>query len=272
MSKHSTKLKLTSILAGAMMAGCVAGEYNYPSSMSFDADTSARHPYSMSTSSDVARIGETSQRFEIRDGDCRGTDCSSDRRRVELTALGSLNHVPGDDVWYGWSIYIPNDFQDISPAGTIFGQAKLVGWNGENRGPLWDFTLQRGRLIFKYSPMGRADPIDCPTVSLAAMRGRWTDIVVNANYDYENEDNSPTIRTWINGRLMCSGRLPLVTPFMTRTAGRNNIYMRYGIYNSRLSRWQSTYGTTIPTQVVHYDEVRIGDSREEVDVRMQHTN
>jgi hypothetical protein len=258
----------------ALLSGCVAGEYNSPTGMPIDQNISGIQEYSVSTSNEVARIGETSQRFEIRHGDCRGFDCETNRRRIEFAAFNDLHQVPNETAWYGWSIYLPSDFQDLSPVGTILGQAKLVGWNevsGYSRGPLWDFSVQRGRLVFKYSPRGRSDPIDCPTISISQMRGRWTDIVVYADYSFENPDGGPTVRAWINGRLMCSSTTPLVTPYMTQEANSQKIYMRYGIYNSQVQRWLSIQGEPeLPTQVVFYDEVRIGRSREDVDVRMRH--
>lgn len=262
------------LCAGALLAGCVAGEYNSPTGMSVDENSSGIKEYSVTTSSEVARVGETSQRFEIRHGDCRGLDCETNRRRVEVAADHELSQVPNEETWYGWSIYLPSDFQDLSPTGTMLGQAKLVGWNevsGYSRGPLWDFTVQQGRLVFKYAPRGRSDPIDCPTISLSQMRGRWTDVVVYADYSFENPDGGPTVRAWINGRLMCSSTTPLVTPYMTQEANSQKIYMRYGIYNSNIHRWPSIQGEPeLPTQVVFYDEVRIGRSREDVDVRMRH--
>jgi hypothetical protein len=93
---------------------------------------------------------------------------------------------------------------------------------------------------------------------------------------------------------------------MIRQAGRNRITLRYGIYNGAVSRWlynnrsrdvavsgfedvnanggrgaapsytgrpfDIDWGVELPTQVVFYDEVRIGRSREEVDVRLRYAD
>ena len=134
------------------------------------------------------------------------------------------------------------------------------------------------------------------------MRGRWTDIVVAADYSYENTSGGPTIRTWVNGQLRCSGTRPLVNPAMVQSSRNGNINLRYGIYNSFVSRWldanktrpvsvegfsdvhsgsggviqtvtstpfEVDWGVQLPTQVVYYDAVRVGSSRAEVDVRLR---
>lgn len=296
--------KLLVTYLALVLSGCVAGEYNAPSHMRVMRDDAANRPYQFTTSTEVSRVGETSQRFEIRHGDCgRNYDCDNDRRRIEISEGDRNAHARADrnTVWYGWSVYIPQNFRDITPANTTIGQVKLSDW----RSPLWMFNVRDNRLIFDYRPLGSFRSSLCRTVSLAQMRGRWTDITLYADYHYENQNNGPMVQVWINGTLVCSDNRPLVTSDMVRTAGRTEIRMRYGIYNSYVSRWLNAnrtqsvsttgfadyhadsggtnnsvaarpfdidWGVELPTQVVFYDEVRIGRSREEVDVRMRHPN
>jgi hypothetical protein len=293
------------IFFGVLLSACVASSADAPSVMATDPNiTPPGRSYLVTTSNEVARIGETSQRFEIRHGDCHGWDCENDRRRIEIGTLDvprghPYRPEPGDVMWYGWSIYLPTDFVDLSPAGTLVGQSKLVRW----RAPLWDFSIQRGALVFKHSPRGRFDPVDCRTISLSQMRGRWTDIVVYADHSLQNQSGEAMVRVWVNGRQMCSGYQPLVTQAMLDHAETNQIYFKYGIYNSYVSRWLNIHGTRpreaaqfndyhadsggtssspsatpfaydwgveLPTQVVFYDEVRLGATREDVDIRLIH--
>jgi hypothetical protein len=266
-------------------------------------EDAANRPYQFTTSTEVARVGETSQRFEIRHGDCGNYDCNNDRRRIEVNEYdGDREARVGQTVWYGWSIYLPSDFTDFGRYGpTTLGQAKLIRW----RPPVWNFNAMRGSFYMEYRPLGQHEPIECRTASLSQMRGRWTDVVVYANYDRENPNGAPMFQTWINGRLVCSDNRPLITSAMVQSAGRDSITLRYGIYNSYVSRWLNAnrtrsvitegfndyhtdsggtnnsvtatpfdidWGVELPTQVVFYDEVRIGRSREDVDVRMRHPN
>jgi hypothetical protein len=289
------KLLFVSVLLG----GCVAGEYNAPAHLRVFPGSSANKPYQLTTSTEVARVGETSQRFEIRHDDCgRDYDCHMDRRRIEVTEGDRDAHARVGDVrWYGWSMYLPSNFREISPTNTHVGQIKLSDW----RSPLWAMNIRENQLIVDYRPQG-GDAIWCRTVSLQQMRGRWTDIVVYANYNYENPSSGPMLQAWVNGRPVCSDNRPLVTPEMVRTAGRTEIRFRYGIYNSYVSRWLNAnrtravattgfadyhadsgathnsaaarpfeidWGVELPTQVLFYDEVRIGRSREDVDVRLR---
>jgi len=304
MLQHLTKIRVIIILAVAMMTSCVAGEYNAPSHMRVMSDNSANQSYQVTTSTEVARIGETSQRFEIRHGDCGKHDCNNDRRRIEVVeSNGDLEAHPGQQRWYGWSIYLAGDFRDLGDTNTTLGQVKLNDW----REPIWNFNAREGgRLDFEYKPGGNHRGIECRGVAaISQMRGRWTDIVIFSDFSYEISPGQPSVSVWINGRLVCSGRTPLITREMVDYANNTQITLRYGIYNSYISRWLNAnrtlpvnteqfvdghdgsggnitsaaqrpfdidWGVTLPTQVVYYDEVRIGDSREEVDVRMRHPN
>lgn len=291
-------MKILKILSVALLTSACVAEYNTPSHMRIMSQDSAGRSYAVSTSNEVARVGETSQRFEIRHGDCGNWDCNNDRRRIEVNEYDADREARvGDTRWYGWSIYLPNDFRDLNRTTTTVGQAKLLSW----RGPLWDFNAASGVLYFEYRPQGRHEAIQCRAANLSNMRGRWTDVVVFSDFGYQNT-GQPMVQVWINGRLVCSDSRPLVTETMVREAGKNRITFRYGIYNSYVSRWLNAnrtqsvatsgfsdyhtdsggtvnsvaarpfdidWGVELPTQVVFYDEVRIGRSREQVDVRMR---
>lgn len=255
-----------------------------------------RTPYSMTISTEQARVGETSQRFEVRHGDCYDLDCTTDRRLVEYQQPNEAsNRYVGRTVWYGWSVYLPADFHDLSPTNTTLGQVQMHGW----RGPQWHFNVRDGALLFGIND----ERTECRAVSLASMRGRWTDIVVMAHYSVEATGNE-TVGVWINGRKACTSSQPVLTDEMLRTSPTDALRFKYGIYNSYISRWLDRnatrrvdanafvdlhndsgriirsvtdtpydydWGVELPTQVAFYDEVRIGFTREEVDIRMRAT-
>lgn len=283
------------MLVGAL-AGCVSSGTDGLSGAEVN-EISGNRPYSISTSRDYARVGDTSQRFELRHGDCRGYDCENDRQRIELgQPYQTENTSVGKPIWYGWSIYLPEDFQDISPANTLMGQVKLQGW----RGPMWSLEVKRGALslVIENAPnLGT----DCPVVWLSNMRGRWTDIVVKADYRLLPQE-ARSLEFWVNGqRSRCGWSGPLINQQMLDLSPTNRLSFRYGIYNSYVSLWLSRnanrrvdadqfvdlhedsgliirspsntpfsydWGVELPTLVAYYDTVRIGSSREAVDVRI----
>lgn len=294
-----SKILATCLAVG--LSGCVAGEYNGPAGMDIMRDDYAGKSYAFTTSSDVARVGETSQRFEIRHGDCGSWDCRNDRRRIEINQYGDTPNIAvGSQAWYGLSIYLPQDFQDITPSNTHVGQAKLIGGS-----PLWMLSLRYNHLFIEHNDGSIDVSAQCQTLPLSQMRGRWTDIVIFADFSTRTDGNAK-FQAWVNGQMVCNDNRPMVSPQMARASSNDRISLRYGIYNSFVSRWldlnktrsvqvsgftdndadggmiksssvtgrpfEIDWGVQLPTQVVYYDEVRIGRSREEVDVRMRHPN
>ncbi|MEF1291937.1 heparin lyase I family protein, partial [Vibrio sp. M260118] len=53
------------------------------------------------------------ERFEVRYGDCASNkdwnDCKKDRERSELSERSKSTHN-GDQYWYGWEIYFPDNY------------------------------------------------------------------------------------------------------------------------------------------------------------------
>ncbi|MCI2398411.1 heparin lyase I family protein [Aliiroseovarius subalbicans] len=244
-----------------------------------------------------ARAGRKSQRFELRHGDCGGNkywdDCSNDRLRIERKE-DPKNRIQriGDQVWYGWSFFLDPSFRDIGPGNTLLGQMKMKGW----RLPLWQFNMRDGKAHMWFGEDG-----GCTVGRVAAMRGTWQDVVIFA--DYGLKPTGPSFAMYINGKQVCSRRKPLITAHMVNTSDKE-LYLKYGVYSSYVSRWlernktravaarafDDTYATTtggrktsasasstpfaydwgveLPTQIVFYDEMRYGPARELVDIRL----
>jgi hypothetical protein len=244
-----------------VLSACQTVTLDGPPNVRIYKDSSANQPYGLTISFELARTGKTSQRFEVRHGDCgRESDCHRDRRRVELSEGSNYHARISDKVWYGWSIYLPNNFRDVEPSNTHLGQGKF----GET--PLWAFNAHDNLLVFEYRPSTRTDPIWCTASKLSNMRGRWSDIVIYADYSYENKDGGNMLEVWINNKLVCKTDVPVMHPKRTRAEGQTHVQLRYGIYNSYISKFYNSKADILPTQVVYYDNMRTGKTRAEVEV------
>ena len=231
-------------------------------------DSTANKPYELTISDKFARTGKTSQRFEVRHGDCGiDFDCDNDRRRVELSegGTGKYHASIGDQMWYGYSIYLPDDFDDLYSTNTHLGQMMHGGK------PIWAINFKYNNLKVEYVPA----PVDitqaCIVAKTSDFVGKWTDLVIYADYSYGNENDDHMFKVWIDDKLVCTSKKPFMHPKRTAKMKQERVLkLRYGIYNSYISRYHTDgLGDILPTQVVYYDNVRIGNSRESVDVNFQ---
>jgi len=240
------------------------------------------------------RAGNKAQRFELRHGDCgrnKGwSDCDNDRQRIERKEKKKNTFQKlGKTAWYGWSIYLQPNFPDITKSNITLGQMKLKKW----RTPVWSIGVHRGYMVVSF-----ADHKNCKIGRLTNWNGRWVDLVIHADYSTKLSVQG-AFNIWVNGKKACSRRNPIITREMVNDSARL-LGMKYGIYNSYVSRWLSAHakkmvtakafvdkhsknkpsksatnrpfdydwGIKLPTQVVYYDEMRYGTSRGDVDIRL----
>ncbi|WP_299629389.1 heparin lyase I family protein [uncultured Tateyamaria sp.] len=217
---------------------------------------------------DVARLGKRSQRFEVRAGDCGWddgwSDCDNDRERSELTV--KKNWRPGTDQWIAFSIYLPEDFRTSSRVRATVGQVKM---RGGPTGFAGGFPSEPG--VFQMEMLGnryflrvhvlsgpfdnvRNDIKDYNLASISELRGRWTDFVIRLN----TKTAPGALEVYKNGTRVAAH------PYNQNYAPRE-YYFKYGIYRSFVSR----NGGPMPTQVVFFDEVRMGRSYDKVAVEKQ---
>lgn len=255
------------LLFGIMgvIAGCttpandIGGTFNIQNNTSLEQGLSHGQPYQFAAVQSFARRGQQSQRFEIRHGDCGGNsvydDCTNDRGRVERKELPKNTFSPpGEGVWYGYSIYIPSDFESLGRANTSLSQAKVES----EAFPLWALILNDNSYVL-YS-----DDEKCHIGSVQSWIGAWNDITVYANYSEGGQD--VYFQLFRNGSLLCQRNEPIMHQSMW---GRDQqIGFKYGIYNSSLSRYLANHAE-LPTHVIHYDEMLAGPRREDVDIRMR---
>ena len=229
------------------------------------------HNYSYISDNDFARRGSFYQRFELRDGDCfwdeYWNDCDNNRERIELSS--EPRQKPEDIQCFAYSIMLDKAFIDIHPTNTTLGQVHQIGGPSGTMEELPSFPpiiqigARKGRLHFEWHELsGSASNVidigkDYDLISLDEMKDKWTDISFCLNYKDKRMD------VWING-IKKHEILKSPIRFIPEST-----YFKYGIYRSFISAYkqEKMFGKddALPTQIVFYDEVRRGNSIEEVD-------
>jgi len=230
------------------------------------------HNYSYISDINFARRGSFYQRFELRDGDCFAdedwNDCDNNRERIELSS--DPLQKPEDVQCFAYSIMLDKAFIDIHPTKTTLGQVHQIGGpSGTTEElpsfpPIIQIEAEKGRLLFRWHELsGSASNVidigrDYDLISLDEMKGKWTDISFCLNYKDKRMD------VWING-IKKHEILKSPISFIPEYT-----HFKYGIYRSFISKYKQQEkmferDDTLPTQIVFYDEVRRGNSIEEVD-------
>ena len=91
-----------------------------------------KHAFELVSSPHPVRYGKKSERFEVRDGDCGGSDCTNPRYRSEIGIKKRKTKARiGQDIWYGWSFYNKNipRFPRSKNMHITLGQWKMGGDN-----------------------------------------------------------------------------------------------------------------------------------------------
>lgn len=258
---------LTTSLSGcvttATSAGPVEQKYNI-GGIEFNRSLS-NTPWGFQFTNEQVRAGNQSQRFEVRPGDCgedpanNWSDCENDRERSELAGA---SWRPGADRWLAASVFIPNDFPRIPDriGGGIFQIHQVGGPRGtylgmESRPNIANISIINGWLIGQvHHTYGSFTDVkeattDIRLMPVSEMRGKWTDLMIN--FDTVNQN----IAFYINGQLVKeSGKFTEFVP---------EFYVfKYGMY----SAFMKHRGIQLPTRIIYFDEVRVGNSRKAVEI------
>jgi hypothetical protein len=206
------------------------------------------------------RAGLEFQKFELRDGDCgrddNWNDCEQDRIRTEVALTQHWSYK--NDVWIGFSLFIPRNFPTAKPWTTIAQIHQCCntglpdGLGGMKRPPHMQIMFTKGKIeIVVWSLAGsKAEPKTYPVGQISSFANRWIDVQIH--FDTKNS----------NGNLeVFFDKKQIVNLRDTVTQVPNYYYFKYGIYISGVSEW----GGRVPTQRLYFDEVRFGYKREEVD-------
>ncbi|WP_189799575.1 heparin lyase I family protein [Tateyamaria sp. syn59] len=247
--------------------------------------------YGLRTAGDPVRYGDRSERFELRNGDCGGSDCLEPRSRAEIRMTDDINPARvGQDTWYSYSFYnatVPS-FTKENSLRLVFGQWTV---GGDNR-PVFRFLqlgtdegdfdacdpsicaetgAASGDLVVHLSDIANArgwgsaqnDGYVCRLFDMQAKRGTWVDITVNTNFGTGPDGY---LRVWVDDTLKCDYSGPLVSP---QTAGSSTTpHHRRGVFSTWHKRWdKATNNAPKPNLIVYYDEFRAGRSHFETDIR-----
>lgn len=209
--------------------------------------------------------GPQSQRFEVRAGDCGAStdwsDCASDRERSEVTA-DNARFAPGSDVWMSFMIFLPPDFQTSTRVNTDLGQIHMRGGFQSTAGgfrshpPLLQLNAKGNTYTACFHVItGDAHQVTarCQNQTIARlseMRGRWSRITLHL----KATPQTPAVEVFFNRQRVAHFQHSL-------PRDPREYYLKYGVYRSFVSR----HGKPMPTQVVYYDEVKIGSSQAAVE-------
>lgn len=229
------------------------------------------HSYEYIKDTSKARAGNFYQRFEVRDGDCFPSpdggwnDCETDRERFEFSSR-PRQKIEGMQC-YGFSLKLDAEFESAGPTNTTLGQVHQLGGPKGSAGgfksfpPLVQFNIRYNRFLFGWHELtGDENNIkdqerEFELAKIDELKGKWTDVSVCLDFKNKRMD------AWVNGTKKVEIlRSPI--NFMPES-----IYFKYGIYRSFISKYKKFNGK-MPTQIVYYDEVRRGDSVENVDVNI----
>ena len=257
----------------------------------------APHAFRYSTASEPVRRGTRAERYELREGDCGGSDCGNARARAEIAQDREATPARLDrDIWYGWSFYnaTMGTVTRAQSLGTVLGQWKLEGdqpssfrlvqvaaGDGDMAACNPAVCTQGGAatddVMLELDEMAQAQAWGaaqnggriCRLFGLAANRGRWVDIVVNTNF---GTDNFGYLRVWVNGELRCSYQGQVVSAQAAQAAQARSPgpTVRRGLFNSYTGRWTKAFGARPkPTLIAYYDEFLAGPSRADVDTGLR---
>jgi hypothetical protein len=189
-------------------------------------------------------------RFEVRAGDCSANavsnDCKTARERSELA--GPYEARLGREEWYGWYIYIPQDWKDITPAWNIYGQFYQDGGNA-----LFATRITNQGLLVHHFLKDKQSP----HFDIDLMRGKWTKVEMHIKWEKEVDGVMPDgfVNVYVNGTTLYSYKGNTVSSY----GDSSKIQFKYGIYRFRLDQLS---GKPAPTQIVYYADLSRANSRD----------
>ena len=148
---------------------------------------------------------------------------------------------------------------------------------------------------------------ECRLIKTNEMIGNWTDFIIKADYSIKGSENNNYFEVWVNDKRKCLEYKQILTQkaLDSKYRDKKKINLRYGIYQLKLSEWFNKnktkepqglevydegelrggsehgemktitgspfnydWGIKLPTQVIYFDEIRVGSTKEEVDVTL----
>jgi len=172
-------------------------------------------PGAVALTSERARSGKSCVRITVKEGDILQT--GDDGKETERAELDSGQHpLVGRDVWYGFSVYVPEDFPIVDDR-LVIAQWKQADLQGS---PLVAQRFRRGR----HDLTIRAQ--DDRHVALPKLElGRWHDMIYHIRFAAGDDGR---VQVWMNGRQVADVKGPV-----TLAAGGDRVYNKFGLYRDR---------------------------------------
>jgi hypothetical protein len=198
------------------------------------------------------RAGSRALRFEIR----KGEPFVANANRAELRRPGDYRVTGGigDERWFGFSTFIPPDWESDVEGDVIAQWHASPDFDCETwRSPPLQITTEgeEVRVLMRWDSKPCTDHDEAEgseTIHAGDLaRGRWTDWVVHATWDY---DDDGMLRMWRDGKLVVDRRGP------NAYNDQRGLFFKIGVYKWR---WKEPdERSRVTRRVVFHDEVRIG--------------
>jgi hypothetical protein len=189
--------------------------------------------------------------FEVRPGDSGKDqyydDSKNDRERSELSEI-SKDQFPGNEYWYGFYLYLPEDFPNVYPVKVSLGQFHQKdtnpAWMFENEnGGYWLFEQISGRIRHKYK-----------LIDEEGLRGKWHKIEMHIKWS-KKKDGFFTL--WLDELKMVD--------YKGQTMSGKRVYFKYGVYRTYISKYYKEKSIKdVPAQKAYYCCIKRGSTRDEI--------
>jgi hypothetical protein len=234
------------------------------------------------------RAGQTSQRFELRDGDCEPDPVMCQVGRIQFELKSNLNLKMGDEKWIALSIFLPKEFDTDKLDTSLFqfhhgGGKSVTNEAGGAQHKFFSIGCFKNDFFVDYRELTGTDADnkfrDSKIGSCPAMKNKWTDLLFHVSLEKENG----FLEIYSNGKKVFDVRKGQKyqytsnddevfsgvkkTNFINKDV--SNFYITYGTYITNAQKFRDKTGNPVPKTVAFYDEVRIGNDRSEVDLRSE---
>ena len=201
------------------------------------------------------RDGKLSLRFEVRPGECWGSfdkkdlandnqpnnDCERTNGKSERAEMGTKKFYKGNK-WYAWSIFIPEGQERFEPSSLKLSQFDHNDGSGYMQLANWEHNDGKYKFVNAVNDWEKSKSVE--------VIGKWTDIVVNANWSHK--DNG-FYKIWADSKKIYDFQGP------TLYAKHLKAGFKIGVYRSWLDHiWAE--GRDGGITVVYYDGIKFGKS------------
>jgi hypothetical protein len=155
--------------------------------------------------------------------------------------------VPGNETWFGWSIYVPSDFV-FETAGNNQETVTQIKGCITGRSPVWEVQIDKGTFEV-FNRFGASGSLQQPMVgSRPITKGAWHHFVLHAVW---RSGNTGVLEMWMNGNKFIDRQN---TPTIWSDCSGAMQSTKVGIY-----KWSwDNGGSIVTTRVLFFDNVRLG--------------